>query len=236
MAINNKPFFAIMLTEQNDDGTADTVTEVPLDVRQASTYRFQATVTENPVEDGSSINDHIVIKPDVVTCEGFVSNTPVTVASGTPNKTQVQTKGNVSKGLSTSAPQGAYDLMETIFRGKKIVTIVCEYTLFDDMVIESWEVPRSKDRGGNDLWFSATFKKIVTVETLTAQLPPDVVAKLKRRRAKKKVKSSSVTKYTAQKAKVIEEGKKTKTTTDTKTKTAAKSPVTAGTTALKRTK
>jgi len=213
MSISNKPFFRILLTE-TDEGLMDVITEVPLDVVSSRTYRFQAQITENPIEDGSTVNDHVIIKPDVITAEGFVSSAPVTRASGTTQPAAVALKGNTEQGLGENRPQSAYDMMEDIFRGKKPVTILAEYSLYDDMLLESWETTRSKDRG-RGFFFTATFKKVVTVETLTGVLPPDVVSALKRRRAKKiaaKKAKTTATKLTAQQAKVIDEGKKAKTT------------------------
>jgi hypothetical protein len=197
-------------------------------------------VTENPVEDGSTISDHIIIKPDVITCEGLVSDTPVTRIAGAVSPGQVQTKGNVQPGIGERRSQEAYDVMEDIFRQKLPVTIIDEFSYFDDMVLESWEAPRTGDRGSGGLDFTATFKKIITVETLTEALPPDVVSALKRRRAKTKTKRDNVNpelvKYLAQKQKVVEQGKKSKTPASPDEIAAAGGPATTWTSAYGRTK
>jgi len=238
-SITNKPFFSILLTETETDlGTMDVITEIPLDVRRSSTSKFTAQVTESPIEDGSTINDHIIIKPDVVTCEGLVSDTPVTRIAGVGSPEQVETKGNIQPGLGERRSQGAYDLMEDIFRKKKIVTIIDEFTLFDDMVLEGWEVPRSKERG-QGLDFTATFKKLVTVETLTATLPPDVVSAVKRRRKKTKIRrdlKKKLVKYISQQEKLFKLGKVTKAEAEANTTAYAKSIGTNYTGASGRTK
>ena len=213
--IQNKPFFSLLVTE-TERGLMDTVTEVPLDVVSARTYRFAAKVTENPIEDGSVINDHVVEQPDVVTVEGIVSDTPVTRASGVTSPAEVKTKGNVEPGLGERRSQGAYDLMEDIYRGRLLCTLICEFTMFDDMILEQWEVQKSKDRTGG-LFFSATFKKLVTVETLTGQLPPDVIAKLKRRRKKTtKGRDPVLQKYVEQQFELVRQGKVSKADADSK--------------------
>ena len=77
--------------------------------------------------------------------------------------------------------------MWQVWQKRLPLTVVTEYLVYDDMVLESFEVPKSRDQGGG-LWFSASLVKIVTVRTLTATLPPEVVARLKRKRAKTKPK------------------------------------------------
>ena len=237
MSNSNKPFFRILLTE-TDEGLMDLTGEVPLDVVSTRTYRFQAQITENPIEDGSTVNDHVIIKPDVITAEGFVSSVPVTRASGVAAPAQVPLKGNTEPGLGENRPQSAYDMMEDIFRGKKPVAILAEYSLYDDMLLESWETTKSKDRG-RGFFFTATFKKVVTVATLTGTLPPDVVSALKRRRAKKiaaKKAATTASNLTAQQATVIDEGKKSKTTTDADTKATSRASGSAFSGALGRTR
>jgi hypothetical protein len=215
----NIPLIALLVTEPIYDGTQDVVTEIPLDARVGGSYRFEAEITQFPVESGAQITDHVHLRPDVITLEGMVSDTPVTSIP-----TYLGLRGDQEAGTASSRSQNAYDALHQVWRERLPVTVVTEYMVFDDMIIESFEVPKGQDRG-EALWFTAALKKVNTVETLVAQLPADVVARLKRRRKKtaanRKAKPK-LEKYSSQKAAEAQTGKVTPSTPDTKTQTSAR--------------
>ena len=58
----NVPLISLLVTEPLYDGTRDTITEIPLDARVGSTYRFSAESTQDPVESGATITDHVHLR------------------------------------------------------------------------------------------------------------------------------------------------------------------------------
>lgn len=214
-----EPFTSLLVTEPIE-GVADIVTQIPLDVRQAETHSFSATVTEHPVEEGSLVTDHVHLQPDAISLEGFVSNTPVASIPASV----AYLKGDTASRQGYSRSADAYDVLMMVYRARTPLTVVTRYQIFEDMIIEGLEIPQSRDRG-TGLWFSMKLKKITIVETLTAALPPDVVAALKRRRKKTLAKLKAKTleaKYGKQKAKWIEQGNLSKEMADDETDESAK--------------
>lgn len=205
----NVPLISLLVTEPLYDGTQDVITEIPLDARVGSTYRFSSSITQYPVESGATITDHVHLNPDEISMEGMVSDTPVNELPSV-----LSLRGDREYQGAGTRSQTAFDTLMAVWRDRTPLTVVTEYMIFDDMLVESFEVPKSPDRG-EAIWFSATLKKINTVETLTASLPPEVVARLKRRRKKStavKNAKPAIKKYSSQKAAEAQTGKVSTTT------------------------
>jgi hypothetical protein len=183
--MNNVPLISLMVTEPLYTGLEEVITEIPLDARLSSSYRFGSQVTQFPVESGAKITDHVHLDPEEITLEGLVSDSPITEIPA-----RMQLRGDNEETPSGSRTQSAYDALYTVRSKRLLLTVVTEYKVYEDMVLESFEVPRSRDQGG--LQFTATLKQIVTVESMTGALPPDVVARLKRRSKKRKPKPGDV--------------------------------------------
>lgn len=201
----NVPLISLLVTEPLDDGTQDVISEIPLDARVGSTYRFSSTITQFPVESGATITDHVHRQPDEISLEGLVSDTPVNQVP-----TFLALRGDREQAPAGTAKQTAFDALFKVWSDRIPLTVVTEYLIFDDMIIESFEIPKSPDRG-EAIWFTATLRKIATVQTLTAALPPEVVARLKRRRRKSRAKAiagkPAIAKYSSQKAAEAKTGK-----------------------------
>lgn len=212
------PLISLLVTEPLYDGTQDVITEIPLDARVGSSYRFSSEITQYPVESGATITDHVHLRPDEITIEGMVTDTPVNELP-----TVLGLRGDNQAAPAGARTQGAFDALWTVWRNRLPLTVVTEYLVLDDMIIESLEIPKSPDRG-EAIWFTLTLKKITTVETLTAALPPEIVARLKRRRKKTAARtkaSTKLSKFAAQKAAQYQLGKVSTSTPGTKAQASA---------------
>jgi hypothetical protein len=200
------PLISLLVTEPLYDGTTDVITEIPMDACISRNYDFRAQVTQFPIETGSTVTDHVHLQPDELTLEGMVSNVPVTEV---PTVLDLRGDAQASPGATAGGrAQQAYDALLTVFRKRLPLTVFTEHNIYEDMILESLSIP--KDRvTGDSLKFSASLKKIYTVKTLTASLPTDVVARLKRRRKKTK-KAGDLTRetYRDRVAREAEAGKK----------------------------
>ena len=127
--------------------------EIELDASLSESHQFDSEVTQYPVEDGSVITDHIQNRPDKLTINGFVSNTPVRLFSSVAIDL-VRTSGN----------SGRFDALERIHRERVLVDIVTPLKSYTDMAMESLTVPRNAAIG-DTLEFSATFIKVVKVSS-----------------------------------------------------------------------
>jgi hypothetical protein len=201
------PLISLLVTEPLFDGTEDVITQIPIDARISSTYSFRAEVTQFPVESGATVTDHVHTRPDEITLEGMVSDSGLVEF---PSLLGLRGDGELQQ--PGTRRQTAFDAIFRAFTDKTPLTVVTEYLIFDDMVIESFDVPKSPERG-EAIWFNMTLRKISTVKTLTSSLPPEVVARLKRRRAKVEARRRANRKAPKNDAQTSEEAKRGKVST-----------------------
>lgn len=176
----SKPFIALLITDAQDYGVSDVVSEIPIDVCKSRTYRYAAQVTDFPVESGASITDHRRKQPAVIDLEGLVSAAPLVAAGsalGLTGDSTVQAAG------APALLQSAHDALLDVHDKGTLLTIVTDYRTFENMVLESLEITRSKETG-KVFEFRATFKQITIVSTSAAALPASVLKKLKKPRPK----------------------------------------------------
>lgn len=126
---------------------------IRLDLSESESHRFESRVTQLPVEDGSSMTDHIQNAPDSVTLQGFVTNSPIQelVESGPRNG------------------ETAFEALERIHRTREPVRVFTTLKEYKDMALVSLDVPKGPDTG-DALRFSATFQNIRKVSSQVVQV------------------------------------------------------------------
>lgn len=120
-----------------------------VDAALTEEHVFDADVTDYPVEKGGNVSDNIRSRPIKVTIEGVVSDTPLTEMAFI----------RAAAGGSGPPSQDALAVLEKIRDDREPVTIVTSLRLYENMALESLNIPRSKDTG-DALRFRATFKQI----------------------------------------------------------------------------
>lgn len=130
--------------------------ELALDAALSQSHAVAVEVTKFPVEDGSTISDHAILKPDTYRVDGLVSNTPV-VASD-------QMAGNERRAESARA------LLEIIVRTREPVTIDTGGKVLEAMMLSALDFPRDAALG-DATRFSLTAEQIQTVQGETVAIP-----------------------------------------------------------------
>lgn len=147
-----------------------------LDVTLSEDHTFEADVTDYPVESGGSVSDNIRPRPMKITIEGVISDTPLT--SNTTNRPAAFTE---PKGYTVDAVSGgtnaetsgefevkflpseeAFAYLQQIWESRDTVTVQTSLGTWENMAMESFSVPRSKETTGG-LKFTAQFKQIQKV-------------------------------------------------------------------------
>jgi hypothetical protein len=131
--------------------------EIELDASLSESHQFGSEVTQFPVEDGSVITDHIQNKPDQVSINGFVTNTPVRSFAEVVSAVDLVRPSGVS-----GRTELAFEGLERLHRERALVTIVTNLKTYDDMALTSLTIPRNAAIG-DTLEFSADFVKVVKV-------------------------------------------------------------------------
>lgn len=134
---------------------------IELDLAIDESHDWAADATQNPVEFGSPISDHVIEQPDRLTLNCFVSDTPIN--SGISN----------SNGLKL---QEIFDVLYALIKKKEVVTVYTRFKIYTDMVLTSVSVPRAAGTG-EALEFNCDFLNIRKVQTQTVDVPPGISAK-----------------------------------------------------------
>ena len=179
--MSTKPFFSILVT----DDAGETITEVPIDVIGTRNYKYGATVTDFPIEAGSTGTDHRKKNPDEISLEGMVSGSPLDSASLTQNLGLRGDGGNQAQGqgFTPIMIQTAHDMLLDLHEKGTLVEIQTEYRLHKNMSLTELSIARSKTTG-LALDFTATFKQEKIVTTAASALPASVVKSLKQKSTK----------------------------------------------------
>ena len=142
---------------------------------------FTALVTENPVESGTKITDHVVLQPITLQIVGILTDTPnnflgslVTGAGGLT--ATALGAADVIAGL-TAAATGAllgeirpglamdkFRLLVALQSTREPFDVVTGFTTYHNMVFESLSAPRAPEHG-RSIRFTATLREILIVGT-----------------------------------------------------------------------
>lgn len=167
-----------------------------LDAALQENHRRSAIVTENEVEDGTTISDHIKLNPETLSLDGIISATPVSLVTsviGTGISAGIQAAanalgggvlGNIGgslvgagagsiAGLVTGSPRDpadAFKYLEELFVNRETFEVITALKKYENVVIESLDVPRNVTIG-NSLRFTINFKQIRIVKSQLVQIP-----------------------------------------------------------------
>ena len=149
-------------------------------------------VTEFPVEDGSSISDHIISSPRELQIEGIITNSPVSIFGG---RLSEGARGTAQDGKLTgrgvNRAELAFKELERIHTSGQLVNITGRYKVYENMAMIS--APVVRDPGdGDSIHFTASFRTISKVVLMTATASVSR-SKIKNDMAKPKVKTGRKT-------------------------------------------
>lgn len=140
--------------------------EITLDASISEEHVSECEMTENPIEDGAIVTDHVHVMPAQLTIEGIVSDTPITFAlinnvMGFVNSVNTTILGNSSR--STDAYNALIDLQKS----REPFTVVTGLRVYKDMIMTSLSVPRDVQKG-KAVNFTAELKQIIIAKSKTA--------------------------------------------------------------------
>jgi hypothetical protein len=165
---------AVNLISNRNEPRQIGVLQLDADIRE--NHSFRNTVTDYPVEEGFDITDHVLIEPEIITIEGFITNSPIT---GNFIENLNPLKGIVTQSENINRVQIAYNsLLEmsgrkiknteegtTILVGTpKIIDVISILNIYTNMIIINLSFPIEKD-GYNSLRFTCELKKLVKVSS-----------------------------------------------------------------------
>jgi hypothetical protein len=147
---------------------------IEFDAMISESHRYSNRVTENPVESGGVVTDHIINDPITLRIEALVSDTPLGVkgfqAAG--QRIAAAAGGALGGSAAETRPGPAADAFGKLIRLWKErgrVTVVTGLQVYRDMAIESIDIPRDANTG-RVLRFQMSLKQIRLASTLKTQV------------------------------------------------------------------
>lgn len=142
---------------------------IDVDAATVQTHEASAEITDHPVERGANIADHSRSKPDKLTIEGIISNTPINLiqqrriirAEGTGGTIQATT-GTPLRGSEGRANAAESKLRELKEKGA-LIAVVTRLRSYQDMLIETLTVPMDAHTG-DAIRFTLVLKRVRFVQ------------------------------------------------------------------------
>lgn len=125
--------------------------EVVCDALLSEEHHLEAKASDHPIEDGTSISDHIQVQPTNISLEGIITSTPLNyILFPLPIKTERERMDR------------AIEQLESIFAARQPIAIATTLKSYSNMVLESLSIKRD-GRSQKDLRFSCKAKQIKIV-------------------------------------------------------------------------
>jgi len=160
-----------------------------IDVTLNLTHNNSCEVTDFPIEDGSSISDHVINKPRTISLTGIVSDYKYQLF---PISFPFSTDDKPSKKV--------YDIFQEIFQKKFLVEIDTGLEVYNNMIIESMSFPRSAETQ-EALEFTINLKELVFVNSELTEVPDEFYKEDVKSKATSKKKTTKQTTPVTQKPK-----------------------------------
>lgn len=127
-----------------------------LEVTLQENHERKNRVTQWPIEDGSSISDHIANEPKRLTMDGLITDSPL---------------GSLER-LEPARTLDAYRLLMQMWRDRDVLEVVTQLETYYNMAIEQITVPKSVTNG-QGLRFNVALVQIRKVTSQSVIIPAD---------------------------------------------------------------
>jgi hypothetical protein len=142
--------------------------DVVIDATLNEVIDYNSTITQHPIENKSSITDHIFKNPLKIKIEGYITDSPIRLMGlfETPlqNNSLSSLIGNIKNTLpfySADKPSSqGYFALKRLYETRSLITVVTKYESFPDMAIEALNFNSDEDTGGR-LSFSAELIQVI---------------------------------------------------------------------------
>lgn len=167
-----------------------------VDASENISHQHAAEPTDNPVEEGADITDHVDTRPKVVTFDGIVSEAPISIEAaifgnvagaigdivppvagaltGTIAAAGISTLGGLLLNQNGNRVQDAFNALQEIQEKKVPVTIVTGLRAYSNMILQDFN-PIERSSTGASLVFTATFREVIIVKSEQVPLPERVL-------------------------------------------------------------
>lgn len=153
------------------------VGEISLDLILTETHSLNAVVTQHPVQDGSTISDHITILPRSGTMRVLVSNFSLSTAEGDSRADwdEIYDQGEAAQKTLPNRAEGAWEKLKDLVKTRELVKVVTSLEVYEDVALTRVETTRDGDTG-DALEIDIDYEQVTQVKLketkVTAQVQP----------------------------------------------------------------
>lgn len=141
---------------------------VELDANLEEAHEWTAQATENPVEEGAPISDHVIEQSDKLRISGFITDAPLVASQSITGSIGISDAG--------SRTQPVFDLLYTLIKKREPIVVYTKHAVYSDMVLTTVNIPRTPGVG-EAIEFNAEFIHIRKVATRLVDVPRGISAK-----------------------------------------------------------
>ena len=125
------------------------VGEISLDLILTETHSLNAVVTQHPVQDGSTISDHITILPRSGTMSVLVSNFSLSTAEGDARAAwdEIYAQGEAAQKTLPNRAEEAWKKLKDLVKTRELVKVVTSLEVYEDVALTRVETTRDGDTG-----------------------------------------------------------------------------------------
>ncbi len=137
---------------------------------------LESRISDNPIESGGVVSDHIVNLPVRINMTGRISDTPFTTqrvisehfyaASDPPIPVVTGTFRTAAGFLAGSEATAGFNFLRSLRDRRVSFTVVTALGVFRDMVFQSLSVPRTS-ADGRSIRFTAQIRQLIIAESAT---------------------------------------------------------------------
>ena len=153
------------------------VGEISLDLILTETHSLNAVVTQHPVQDGSTISDHITILPRSGTMRVLVSNFSLSTAKGDDRADwdEIYDQGEAAQKSLPNRAEDAWKKLKDLVKKRELVKVVTSLEVYEDVALTRVETTRDGDTGDAleiDIDYEQVTKVKLKETKVTAQVQP----------------------------------------------------------------
>lgn len=141
---------------------------IELDANLEEAHEWTAQATENPVEEGAPISDHVIEQSDKLRISGFITDAPLVASQSITGSIGISDAG--------SRTQPVFDLLYTLIKKREPIVVYTKHAVYSDMVLTTVNIPRTPGVG-EAIEFNAEFIQIRKVATKLVDVPVGISQK-----------------------------------------------------------
>ena len=141
-----------------------------IDAFLKESYSFRNKVTDVPIEEGSTISDHVIPEQDKISIEAFIGRTEFAVIGFDGTSEKIDLPPSTQNRIKQN-----YKELKRLKESRQPLTLSLGLDVYKNMIITEFDIDRGVE-SGKDLPFSMSFTQVKIVKSETTAINVEVVS------------------------------------------------------------